>query len=124
MPRIVQVIGNGDCAVYYNEEPKRKGLKLTCNVSPFAVEGVYATCIVDFKMMNTIHKGGVTIPGEWICGARPKEYCSRNPKFHLQIANHFLQNQHLLPTTQIEYQQTYLDHLIAFCKSLLFPQKM
>ena len=54
MPRIVQIIGNGDCAVYYNEEPKRKGLKLTCNVSPFTVDGVYATCIVDFKMMNTL----------------------------------------------------------------------
>ena len=83
MPRIVQIIGNGDSAAFYNEAPKRKGLKLTCNLAPFEVEGVYATCIVDFKMMNTIHKGEIEVPGEWICGARPKEYCNRNPKFHL-----------------------------------------
>jgi len=77
VPKTVHVIGNGDSAIFYNEEP-RKGLKLTCNLPPFPVEGVYATCMVDFKMMRHIHKGDVDVPGEWILGARPKVYMDHN----------------------------------------------
>ena len=51
MSRVVHVIGNGDSADLYNKE-ERKGLKLTCNLPPFPVPNVYASCIVDFKMMK------------------------------------------------------------------------
>ena len=120
MPRIVQVIGNGDSAAFYNEVPKRKGLKLTCNLAPFAVEGVYATCIVDFKMMNTIHKGEVKVPGEWICGARPKEYCNRNPKFHLQVANQIKEFYTKLPKYAANYTDLNCGHMVTYyaCEKL------
>jgi len=85
MARTVHVIGNGDCADYYNQLP-RKGLKLCCNVPPFEINDMYATCIVDFKMMHYINRGEVTPPGEWICGIRPKMYCEKHPNFHLKIA--------------------------------------
>ena len=49
MSRVAHVIGNGDNAVMYKPT---KGLKITCNVPPFSVEGVYTTCLVDFKMMK------------------------------------------------------------------------
>ena len=62
MPRTVHIIGNGDSAVLYHEEP-RKGLKLTCNLPPFAVPDAYATCMVDFKMMHTINTGVIDVPG-------------------------------------------------------------
>ena len=86
MARVVHVIGNGDCADFYNNAP-RKGLKLTCNFSPFEVPDQYATCIVDFKMMHAINKQEVSMPpGEWIVGMRPKLYCEKFPAFHMRIA--------------------------------------
>ena len=86
MARVAHVIGNGDSAVYYQEEP-RKGLKVTCNLPPFPVPDAWATCMVDFKMQKTIHKGEVEVPGEWVLGARPKIYCEKNPQYHMQHAH-------------------------------------
>lgn len=86
MARTVHVIGNGDCASFYNNET-RKGLKLCCNVPPFEIYDMYATCIVDFKMMATIKANQANPPGEWICGIRPKLFCEKNPEFHMRIAN-------------------------------------
>ena len=53
MKRIVQLVGNGDNASLFFKEP-RPGMKLTCNLPPFNVAGVYATVIVDFKFMKAI----------------------------------------------------------------------
>ena len=103
MSRVVHVIGNGDSAAFYQKEP-RKGLKLTCNIPPFEVKA-YATCIVDFKMMKAIDKGEVTLGGEWIVGARPKEYCARNPKFHMKIAHHIKEFYTKIP----KYAPNYTD---------------
>jgi len=86
MGRSVHIIGNGDNAVWYQQE-KRKGLKLGCNVPPFEIPDMYATCIVDFKMMAHIKKGEVKPPGEWICGIRPHIFCQQNPTFHVQISS-------------------------------------
>ena len=104
MARTVHVIGNGDCASYYQLEP-RKGLKLCCNVPPFEIYDMYATCIVDFKMMQTIHAGQVNPPGEWICGIRPKMYCEQHPAFHMKIANRIKQ----FYTEKPKYAKNYTD---------------
>ena len=73
MKRTVHVIGNGDHAGFFWNEP-RHGMRLCCNVPPFTVPNSYATIMVDFKMMKAIHEGSVTVGGEWIIGMRPKIY--------------------------------------------------
>jgi hypothetical protein len=85
MPRVVHIIGNGDAAHTYNEEP-RKGLKLTCNMPPFEVPDAYGTVMVDFKMMQALTKGEITMPGDWILGYRPKIWMEKQPKFYVQMA--------------------------------------
>jgi len=94
MPRVVHVIGNGDSCHLY-EKNKRTGLKLTCNIAPFPVQDVYASCIVDFKMMKSITFGEIDVPGEWILGFRPKIWMDKNPAFYMkragQIKEFFLQ---------------------------------
>lgn len=83
MAKVAHVIGNGDNATMYKPA---KGLKITCNLPPFAIENVYTTCIVDFKMMLAINEGSVVVPGDWILGARPKKWCEMNPKFYMKYA--------------------------------------
>jgi len=86
MPRIVHIIGNGDMAVLYQKK-ERKGLKVTCNLAPFPVEGAYASCIVDFKMMKAITSEEIVIPGEWVLGMRPKIWMDKHPGFYMKVAN-------------------------------------
>lgn len=85
MARVVHVIGNGDSASLYLRE-KRNGLKLACNQIPFEVPEKYATCMVDFKMMNAIDKRGLEVPGTWLLGYRPKVYMDKNPTFYMKRA--------------------------------------
>lgn len=99
MSRAIHIIGNGDNAVRYKPS---KGIKLTCNLPPFAIDNVYATCIVDFKMMSAINQGIVTVPGEWIVGFRPKKWCEMNPAFYMkyapQIKTFYLDKPEYVPT--------------------------
>ena len=60
MSKVAHIIGNGDNASLYKPSV---GLKITCNLPPFAVENVYTTCMVDFKMMKAIEEGSVIVPG-------------------------------------------------------------
>ena len=83
MSRVVHVIGNGDSADLYNKT-ERKGLKLACNVPPFEVNGIYASCIVDFKMMKAITEGVIDVPGEWVLGFRPKVWMEQHPAFYIK----------------------------------------
>ena len=74
MSKVVHVIGNGDKAVYYNNE-KREGMKLICNMPPFEIplNEIYGTCMVDFKMMKALTEGSVNLDRYmWILGTRPK----------------------------------------------------
>jgi len=74
MTKVVHVIGNGDKATYYNKE-ERKGMKILCNMPPFEISPseVYATCMVDFKMMMALTEGSVNLDSyQWILGTRPK----------------------------------------------------
>lgn len=84
MTKVAHIIGNGDNAVMYKPSA---GLKITCNLPPFAVDNVYTTCIVDFKMMMAIKEGSVIVPGDWILGARPKKFMEMYPAFYMKHAS-------------------------------------
>ena len=77
MRRVGHIIGNGDMVMLFDEKP-RKGFKIACNVTPIQTN-IYATAMVDFKFMNAMKQGGVVVPGNWVCGYRPKTWCE-NPK--------------------------------------------
>ena len=83
MSKVAHVIGNGDMAAMYKPA---KGIKVTCNLPPFAVENVFSTFMVDFKMMKAIDEGSVIVPGEWILGARPKKWMEIRPDFYMKYA--------------------------------------
>jgi hypothetical protein len=82
MAKVIHVIGNGDNSHMYKQGSP--GVKLTCNLPPFSVDGVYGTCIVDFKMMRAMHEGSVTVPGDWILGFRPSKYLEMNPNLRIK----------------------------------------
>lgn len=85
MSRTIHVIGNGESAKLY--EPS-KGIKVTCNLPPFKVENVWATCMVDFKMMKAMRDEHVHVPGDWILGARPKKYIETYPNLRIKWIDH------------------------------------
>lgn len=104
MPRVVHIIGNGDQAHFFNEQPQ-KGLKITCNIPPFPVEGAYGTCMVDFKMMNAITSGEIEAPGNWILGMRPKIWMEKKPQFYMKVAQRIKEFYLTLP----KYVENYTD---------------
>lgn len=86
--KVVHVLGNGDKAHYYQRE-KRKGTKLLCNMPPFEVDPkeVYATCMVDFKMMMALTEGSVNLDRyRWVLGTRPRIWMYERPQFHMRYA--------------------------------------
>jgi hypothetical protein len=113
MPKTVHVIGNGDSASFYNDAP-RKGLKLACNLPPFPIENLYASCIVDFKMMRHINKGDVEVPGEWILGARPKAYMEKNPDFHMKRSHQIKMFYTRLPSYAANYTDLNCGHMAVY----------
>lgn len=110
MSRVAHVIGNGDNAVMYKPT---KGLKITCNVPPFSVEGVYTTCLVDFKMMKAMTEGSVTIPGEWTLGYRPKLWMQNNPNFYMKVAQQIKGFYLTLPEYVTNYTDFNCGHMAA-----------
>jgi hypothetical protein len=108
MGKIAHVIGNGDNATRYKPAP---GLKITCNLPPFAVENVYTTCMVDFKMMNAIKEGSVTVPGEWVLGARPKKFMELNPQFNMKYAQQVKDYYTVLPDYAGNYTNFNCGHM-------------
>lgn len=104
MSKTIHVIGNGDNAVHYKPS---KGLKITCNLPPFDIEGVYATCIVDFKMCKAMAEGSVW-PGHapWVMGFRPHKFVTEiNPNYQLKWA----QNIKEFYLKKPNYAPTYTD---------------
>jgi hypothetical protein len=108
MTRVVHVIGNGDKAALYKPA---KGIKITCNLPPFAVEGAYATCIVDFKMMRAMAEGSVFPPGDWILGFRPKKFLEMNPSLRLKWVNHIKEFYTELPDYVANYTDFNCGHM-------------
>lgn len=84
MKRVVHIIGNGDCAVYYKPAP---GIKLTCNMPAFDIADVYGTIMVDFKMMKALSEGAMKLDAyDWILGMRPKKWMEMNSAFYMKYA--------------------------------------
>lgn len=110
MPRVVQIIGNGPQASLYQKEP-RNGLKMTCNLPPFEVPDVYATAIVDFKMMNAITKGEIDVPGEWVVGFRPKLWMQKHPKFYMERSHQIKEFYLSLPKYAANYTDFNCGHM-------------
>lgn len=85
MSKTIHIIGNGDNSVLFNDNCK--GTRIVCNLPPFEVSNVYATTIVDFKMMSAITEGSVNLDGfEWILGNRPKVWMDNHPMLYLKKA--------------------------------------
>jgi hypothetical protein len=110
VPRVVQIIGNGPQASLYQKEP-RNGLKMTCNLPPFEVPDVYATAIVDFKMMNAITKGEIDVPGEWVVGFRPKLWMQKHPKFYMERSHQIKEFYLNLPKYAANYTDFNCGHM-------------
>ena len=86
--KVIHVIGNGDKAPYYLEKP-RHGMKLLCNMPPFEVppKEVYATCMVDFKMMAALTEGSISINQyNWVLGTRPRIWMNSRAGFYMKYA--------------------------------------
>ena len=113
MAKVVHIVGNGDSADFYNRQ-ERKGLKLTCNIPPFPVQGAYATCIVDFKMMRSITAGEIDVPGEWILGHRPKIWMSQHPAFYMKRAGQIKEFFTLKPSYVKNYTDFNCGHMATY----------
>jgi len=104
MAKVAHIIGNGDMASMYKPSP---GIKLTCNLPPFEVKDVFATCIVDFKMCRAINEGSVNLDAfQWVCGWRPQKYCTEvNTGFYMKHAHRIRTFYTVLP----KYAQNYTN---------------
>ena len=88
MSKVFHVLGNGDKATYYLRE-KRVGTKLLCNMPPFEVprNEVFATCMVDFKMMAALTEGSISLDVyPWVLGTRPKIWMENRHAFYMKYA--------------------------------------
>ena len=86
--KVIHVLGNGDKAEYFRRE-KRDGMILLCNMPPFEVDPrrVYATCMVDFKMMMALTEGSVNLDiYPWVLGTRPRIWMYEQSAFYLKYA--------------------------------------
>jgi hypothetical protein len=87
--KVVHVIGNGDKAFLYENE-RRRGMKILCNMPPFEIDPkeVYATCMVDFKMMQALTRGEILLDSfEWVLGTRPRIWMYERSMFHMKYAH-------------------------------------
>ena len=81
------VLGNGDHA--YQFERGTEGKLLICNMPPFEVPNteVFATCMVDYKMMGALAEGKIQLDMyDWILGTRPRHWMEMNPAFYMKYA--------------------------------------
>ena len=86
MTKKVYILGNGDMAQMMPESVRyeRDGKLIICNQPPFEVQNVYATCIVDFKMMAALTEGSINLDAYyWVCGNRPKAWMDGHPGFYM-----------------------------------------
>ncbi|MBC8475166.1 MAG: hypothetical protein H8D53_01840 [Bacteroidetes bacterium] len=102
MTKTAHVIGNGPSAGFYKPA---KGLKILNNLPPMAVNNVYATVMVDFKMMKAIHEGILTVPGDWVLGARPHKWMEIRNDFYMKYSRQIKEFYMVLP----KYASNYTD---------------
>lgn len=83
----VNVLGNGDWADLFKRGTE--GKLLVCNMPPMQLtrQEVYASCMVDFKMMAALQEGSVNLGMyDWILGNRPRRWMEQNPTFYLKYS--------------------------------------
>lgn len=85
MSKTVHIIGNGKSASFFDHNSK--GIRITCNLPPMAINNVFATVLVDFKVMRAIDEGSLQIPNLWVLGYRPSVYIQQNPAFKFKYAS-------------------------------------
>ena len=81
------VLGNGDHAHMF--ERGTSGKLLICNMPPFEIprNEVFATCMVDYKMMLALTKGEIKLDMyDWILGTRPRHWMEMQPSFYLKYS--------------------------------------
>jgi hypothetical protein len=85
--RRVNILGNGDHATLFQKGTE--GDLLVCNMPPVELSNseVYASCMVDFKMMLALQKGEVELGQyDWILGTRPRRWMEMEPAFYLKYS--------------------------------------
>ena len=98
MSKKIYILGNGDMSQMLPESKRysRDGKLLICNQPPFEVHNVYATVMVDFKMMAALTEGSINLDQYyWVLGNRPRIWMDKNPSFymrHAQRIREFYQN--------------------------------
>lgn len=84
MHEVVHIVGNGDHAVHFDES-KAKGTILVCNMPPFEVRRVFASVMVDFKMMAALTEGSLNLDMyQWVLGNRPKIWMENQGSFYIK----------------------------------------
>ena len=110
MTKAAHIIGNGFTAsLFRHEDP---GMKVTCNLPPFPVKALH-TYMVDYKMMFAIQEGSLTVPGDWVLGFRPKDFCNRTPAFYLKHASQIKEWYTHLPSYAPSYRDFNCGHVAA-----------
>lgn len=85
---VVNILGNGDTAYLYNEHERPDGKLVICNMPPFDVKNVFASVMVDFKMMKALWEGSLNLDMyEWVLGRRPKKWMEMNPTFYIKYSH-------------------------------------
>jgi len=85
--RRVNVMGNGDHAALYKKGTE--GELVVCNMPPIELskEDVFASCMVDFKMMQALSESKVHLDEyDWILGTRPRKWMEVNAAFYLKYS--------------------------------------
>jgi hypothetical protein len=84
----IHLLGNGDSAHTFNKiNRSAKDKLLICNMPPFAVDNVFASVMVDFKMMSALADGFVNLDAyDWILGTRPKKWMEMRSDFYMKYA--------------------------------------
>jgi len=108
MGDVAHLIGNGKSSGFYVPD---KGLKVTCNLPPFEIANLYTTVMVDFKMMNAIHKGDITVPGDWVLGARPHKWMEMKNDFYIKYSTQIKEFYLVLPKYAANYTDFNCGHM-------------
>jgi hypothetical protein len=108
MGDVAHVIGNGKSAGMYSSA---RGLKIACNMPQAHIDNLYATVMVDFKMMKAIHEGILRVPGDWVLGARPKKWMEMRNDFHMKYATQVKEFYLVLPKYAANYTDFNCGHM-------------
>tara|TARA_B000000532_G_C18828185_1_gene389103 strand:+ start:272 stop:898 length:627 start_codon:yes stop_codon:yes gene_type:complete len=84
----INVLGNGNHAGLFRRGTE--GTLLICNMPPMELppSEVFATCMVDYKMMQALWKGQFALDQyDWILGTRPRHWMQMQGSFYMKYAS-------------------------------------